>query len=53
MFTFWFEYFDNGGKRQCFRVRAKNKMYAIDTGMRRAKKHAKGDCIHWDCGLIK
>ena len=43
--------FDNGGKRQFLTVRAANKPDAITEGFRRAKVHAAGDIISWDCKL--
>ena len=50
---FSFEYHDNGGKRQYFTVSAPDKAAAIEKGMKRAKKAARGDCIAWRCTLIK
>ena len=46
-----FTWIDNGGGRQVFFVRGIDKTEAIENGFKRAKKHAKGDCIHWDCRL--
>lgn len=43
---------DNGGKFQTFEVKANDKTTAINKGMARAKKHAKGDIgYNWDCRL--
>ena len=47
--TFYFS--DNGGKKQSFVVTAKSKPEAIEKGMKKAQKNAKGDCIRWDCSL--
>ena len=43
---------DNGGKHQVCTVKAANKTDAIKKGMDRAKKHAAGDIISWDCRLV-
>lgn len=42
---------DNGGKFQVFTVKARNKTDAIAKGFERAKKHAAGDIISWECRL--
>ena len=47
-----FSCLDNGGYRQCFDVTAKSKPEAIDKGMVKAKKKAKGDIgSNWKCYL--
>ena len=43
---------DNGGKYQCFTVKAATKHEAIKKGAERARKHAAGDITTWDCKLI-
>lgn len=52
MATWEFWCIDNGGKRQCFRVKAANKADAIRKGMERARKNAAGDIHKWECKLI-
>ena len=42
---------DNGGKRQMFTVKAKDKDEAIEKGFKKANKNAKGDIINWECRL--
>lgn len=42
---------DNGGKHQVFTVKARDKTEAIRKGFERAKKHAAGDIISWECRL--
>lgn len=44
---------DNGGKHQSFTVSAADKIAAINKGMERAKKHAKGDITTWECRLSR
>ena len=44
---------DNGGKRQFFTVTASSKPEAIEKGITRAKKNAKGDLNNWECTLKK
>lgn len=50
-YKFNFYCVDNSGKRQSFTVTAPDKQTAIDKGFTRAKKHAAGDIITWDCSL--
>ena len=53
MATWSFAIGDNGGKRQYFKVKASSKPEAIEKGMARAKKNAKGDLsCSWECKLI-
>lgn len=52
MATWSFYAADNGGKKQYFKVKANSKPDAIDKGMNRAKKHASGDIIGWECKLL-
>ena len=43
---------DNGGKRQCFDVRANSKPEAIEKAFKKAEKNAKGDIWYsWECVL--
>ena len=42
---------DNGGKKQAFVVKAKNKTEAINKGFKKAEKNAKGDITNWECRL--
>lgn len=51
MYKWTFTARDNGGKYQCFSVKAGSKAIAIEKGMERAKKHAAGDITTWDCKL--
>lgn len=52
MYNFTFTCRDNGGKYQCFTVKAKDKSEAIKKGMEKAKKKAAGDiCGNWDCRM--
>ena len=49
---FTFSCVDNGGKHQCFEVRASDKQEAIRKGLERAKKNAAGDIYgDWTCKL--
>lgn len=50
---FSFYCIDNGGKRQAFTVTASDKREAIEKGMKKAKKNAKGDLNNWECKLIR
>lgn len=43
---------DNGGKFQCFKVKASTKTEAIDKGFTKAKKGAAGDITSWNCKLV-
>lgn len=43
---------DNGGKHQYFTVTAANKTEAINKGLEKARKNAKGDIgFNWNCSL--
>ena len=42
---------DTGGKAQRFEIRAVSNMEAINKGMARAAKHARGDISYWNCCL--
>lgn len=53
MYKWTFRTIDNGGKRQSFTVKASSKPEAIDKGMNRARKNAKGDINNWYCELIR
>lgn len=48
-YKFTFYCIDNGGKKQCFTVKAVDKAAAIAAGMERAKKHAAGNINNWEC----
>lgn len=50
-YTFVFSCVDNGGKHQCFKVKAVDKQEAIQKGFEKAKKHAEGDIYSWECEL--
>ena len=51
-YTFVFSCNDNGGKSQCFKVKASDKHEAIQKGFEKAKKNAKSDiCPSWKCEL--
>lgn len=49
MYSFNFFCIDNGGGRQAFVVKAKDKSEAIMKGLKKADKKAKGDITSWDC----
>ena len=51
MYTFTFTARDNGGRFQCFSVKANDKKEAIRKGLCKAKAKAKGDIAYWDCKL--
>lgn len=51
MYKWTFTAHDNGGKKQCFTVKANDKTSAIKKGMEKAKKNAAGDITSWDCKL--
>lgn len=51
MYSFRFSCIDNGGFRQTFPVKAKDKADAILKGLKKAEKKAKGDVINWDCTI--
>ena len=53
MGEFYYSCLDNGGKRQCFKVKAYSKMEAIKKGRAKAEKKAAGDITNWDCKLIR
>jgi len=48
-----FNCIDNGGKRQAFTVKAKDKTLAIEKAFQKAMKNAKGDITNWNCKLVK
>lgn len=52
MYQWYFTARDNGGKYQCFKVKAASKAEAINKGMKKAEKNAAGDITNWDCKLI-
>ena len=51
MAVWTFRCIDNGGKRQFFDIKADSKPEAIDKGMKKAQKNAKGDLNNWECCL--
>ena len=53
MFNWRFWCIDNGGKRQCFEVKAGSKADATRKAFDRARKHAAGDIHAWSCDLIR
>lgn len=52
-YYFSFSCIDNGGKRQFFKVKAKDKQSAIEKGLKKARKNAAGDINNWDCTLVR
>ena len=52
MYKWMFECYDNGGMRQLFVVKAKDKEQAIKKGFERAKKNAIGNIVTWNCRLV-
>lgn len=48
MYSFTFSCVDNGGGRQTFTVKAKDKSDAISKGLKKAEKRAKGDIYNWN-----
>ena len=51
-YTFNFYCINNSGKKQIFKVKAPDKMTAIDKGFQKAKKNAKGDITNWECRFV-
>ena len=52
LYTFTFSCVDNGGKHQCFTVKAADKADAIKKGLKKAEQKAAGDiCGRWECRL--
>ena len=51
MYKFTFTCVDNGGKHQCFKVKAHDKQEAIQKGFAKATKNAAGDIGSWECEL--
>lgn len=51
-YTFNFRCIDNGGYRQFFKVKAKDKQTAIDKAFKKARKAAKGDITSWECRAV-